>query len=557
MKKRISAIMALLLAASMTLASCGSSQSSASTPAGESSSTASGSTAAGGELKQEITFALQNEPDILDPNVTSNSFASPFLDNLFEGLVAYDKENNLVAANAESWEISEDGLTYTFHLREGLKWSDGSPLTSQDYLFTFQRILTPVTAAQYLNMLTDYVVNAQEFYDGTATAEDLGIKAPDEKTLVVTLKQPTPFFLSILTMYTFSPTKQAIVEAEPQKWAQSAENYISNGPFMMSEFNFGESVVLVKNPNYWDNANVTLEKVTFRYILDASTALSAFESGEVDGIRFVPPADLPRLKTESDALQIIPSFATTYYLYNFQNETLQNQKVRQALSLAIDRTAIIENVLQSTDSPAYGLVSPGYSVDGKDYADGRSSYGLSATANVEEAKKLLAEAGYPNGEGFPKLRLSYYSDTIVKKVAEALAQMWQQNLGIQVEITSADWKVFYDSVQKGDYDIAAMGWAADYLHPMSFLPLFYTNDVMNNSFYSNPAYDTIVNQAKTITDPAEAAAVMRQAEDVLMADMPFLPLYHRSIQFMMRPGVQDWNMTPLQRLFLKDAKVVA
>ena len=555
MKKKVSAVLAILLAASMTLASCGSSGQSSSTASGSSSQTEPGG-ATTGDVKQEITFALQNEPDILDPNVTSNSFAAPFLDNLFEGLVTYDQENNLVGGNAESWEISEDGLTYTFKLRPGLKWSDGSPLTSKDYLFMFQRIITPTTAAQYLNMVTDYVVNAQEIYDGAKGMEELGITAPDENTLVITLKQPTPFFLGILAMYTFCPTKQEIVEAQPQEWAQSATNYVSNGPFLMSEFNFGESVVLTKNPNYWNAANVSLEKLTFRYILDASTALSAFESGEVDGIRNVPPADLPRLKTESEALQIVPSFATTYYLYNYQNETLKDAKVRQALSLAIDRTAIIENVLQSTDSPAFGLVAPGYSVDGVDYTEGRSSYGLSATANVEEARKLLAEAGYPDGQGFPKLRLSYYSDTIVKKVAEALQQMWKQNLGIDMEITSADWKVFYDNVQKGDYDIAAMGWAADYLHPMSFYPLFVTGDITNNAFYSDPAYDAIVTQAKTITDPAEAVKVMRQAEDVLMAQMPMLPVYHRSIIFMMRPGIEGYNMSPLQQLYFKDAKVV-
>lgn len=570
MKRILSALFAALMVTT-AFAGCGSSNSSSVAPTTPDAS--AGDAAPGGETppapgvgtgawstpasqgKQELIFSLQNEPDGLDPNVTNNSFAAPFLDNLFEGLVTYDQDNNLAPGNAESWTISDDGLTYTFKLRSGLKWSDGSPLTSGDYLYSMKRILTPETAAQYLNMLTDYVVNAQEFFEGKCTFEDVGLKAPDDTTFVMTLKAPTPYYLGILAMYTFVPTNQSVVEAAPEQWSQSAEKFVSNGPFMMSEYNFGKSIVLVKNPNYWDAANVKLEKLTFRYILDQSTALSAFESGEVDGIRFIPPADMPRLKAESDAFQVVPMFGSTYYLFNNENEVLKDVRVRQALAMALDRTALVENVLQSTDSPAFALVSDGYMVDGKDYTEGRSNYGLAATAQVEEAKKLLAEAGYPDGQGFPKLRLGYYSDTTVKKMTEAMQQMWKDNLGIETEITVADWKVYYDAIQKGDYDIGAMGWGADYLHPMSFYPLFFTNDVSNNSRYSNPAYDELVNKAKSIVDPVEAVTVMRQAEDTLMADMPFCPIYYRSISFMMRPEVVGYNMSPLNQPYFKGCSI--
>lgn len=568
MKRLFSTMLAALMVAA-TLAGCGGGGSGASSstvasdgvsaPAtdGENAATTTGgawSTPAS-KGKQELIFSLQNEPDGLDPSVTNNSFAAPFLDNLFEGLITYDQDNNIVGGNAVKWDISDDGLTYTFTLRDGLKWSDGSPLTSADYLYTMKRILTPETAALYVNMLTDYIVNAQEYFEGKVQFEEVGLKAPDDKTFVMTLKAPTPYFLGVLGMYTFSPTNQKTVEANAEKWSQSAETYISNGPFMMSEYNFGKSVVLSKNPNYWDAANVKLEKLTFRYILDQSTALSAFESGEVDGIRFIPPADMPRLKAESDAFQVVPMFGTTYYLFNNQNKTLQDVRVRKALAMALDRTAIVENVLQSTDSPAFALVSEGYVVDGKDYTEGRSDYGLSATANVEEAKKLLAEAGYPDGKGFPKLRLGYYSDTTVKKMTEAIQQMWKDNLGIETEITVSDWKVYYDAVQKGDYDIGAMGWGADYLHPMSFYPLFVTGDMSNNSFYSNPAYDELVKKAKSTVAAAEAVKIMRQAEDTLMADMPFCPIYYRSISFMMRPEIVGYNMSPLNQPYFKGASV--
>ncbi len=207
--------------------------------------------------ESEITFALQNEPDSFDPNVTNNSFASIFLNNCFEGLTTLDTQTgSVVGGNAESWEVSEYGTVYTFTLRAGLKWSDGSPLTANDYVYTFQRILTPATTARYLTLVTDYVANAQEFYDGTATATDLGVKALDDNTLEITLKNATPYFADLLSMYTFVPVQKATVEVNGDKWTASAETYISNGPFKVSEFNMGESVVLVKNENYWDAAAV-------------------------------------------------------------------------------------------------------------------------------------------------------------------------------------------------------------------------------------------------------------------------------------------------------------
>ena len=286
-----------------------------------------------------------------------------------------------------------------------------------------------------------------------------------------------------------------------------------------------------------------------------STALSAFESGEIDGMMSVPSADLPRLKAESDSLTIWPAFGTTYYLLNNAVEPLDDPLVRQALNLAIDRTALIDSVMQSTDTPALALVGPGYVVDGEDFTEGRSDFGLSTTANVEEAQRLLAEAGYPNGEGFPTLRLGYYTDTVVKKVAEAMQQMFKQNLNIDLEITTADWAVYYEQVQAGDYDIAAMGWGADYLHPMSFLPLFETGSTQNYSNYSNPEYDALVEQARVEPDAQTAMDLMRQAEALMMEDYPFIPVFYRSYPMMMQTYVKGWSRSPLNYFYLKDAYV--
>ena len=572
MKKKLSLLMAVLMASSVILSACGGSSSSSaaagsdsSASAGSSVSTAGGQTpAASGE--QKIIFALHNEPDSIDPGITDNTFAIPILFNAFEGLVAYDTENNIVAADAENWEISEDGLTYTFHLRDNLKWSDGTPLTAQDYLYSIKRVITPATGAKYAYMVTDYIKGAAEYYDllGSGTADEaaiaeaeanLGVTAPDDQTLVITLNNTTPYFLGILAMWTYAPVQQATVEANGDSWTQSPDTFICNGPFKVSAMSFGEGVTLVKNENYWDAANVQLEEVEYRYILDMSTALSAFESGEIDGMMSVPSADLPRLKAESDSLTIWPAFGTTYYLLNNAVEPLDDPLVRQALNLAIDRTALIDSVMQSTDTPALALVGPGYVVDGEDFTEGRSDFGLSASGNVEEAQRLLAEAGYPNGEGFPTLRLGYYTDTVVKKVAEAMQQMFKQNLNIDLEITTADWAVYYEQVQAGDYDIAAMGWGADYLHPMSFLPLFETGSTQNYSNYSNPEYDALVEQARVEPDAQTAMDLMRQAEALMMEDYPFIPVFYRSYPMMMQTYVKGWSRSPLNYFYLKDAYV--
>lgn len=505
---------------------------------------------------QEITFALQNEPDGIDPSVTNNSFASPFLANCFEGLVTYDTANgSLIGGNAASWDVSEDGRTYTFTLRDGLKWSDGSPLDAQDYLYTFKRILTPATTAQYVSMLTDYIVGAQEYYDGTGNDETLGIKAPDDKTFVLTLKGPTPYYIDILTMWTFSPVQKATVEANGDKWTADPDAYICNGPFKISEMNMGQSVVLVKNPEYYDADKVNLEKITYRYITDVATALLAYESNEIDGSRTFPSSDYPRLKADNAGIVSVPSYGTVFYDFNCGKAPFDNVLVRKAFNLAIDRTSIFEDVVQIPAEPAYSFIAPGYVVDGVDFAMDRSTFDLSAGANVEAAQAALAEAGYPNGEGFPEITLSYYTNDTVKKVVEALAEMLQTNLNIKINIANEEWAVYYPKVQSGNFDLCAMGWSADYLHPMTFLPLLKTDDINNLTNYSNPAYDELVAQAQTETDPAAAMTIMQQADNIASAEYPLLNLYYKANMMLMRDKVQGFYLNASDMLYFKTAVV--
>ena len=554
-KKVLSAMLAGTMALSL-LSACGSEkpQNIADVTTGSGSAAASSAAAAPAE-KQEMTFVLNNIPDGLDPGVTNNSFAQYVLINCFEGLVTYDETGSLVGGSAESWDISDDGLVYTFHLRDGLKWSDGTPLTAQDFVYSIQRVLTPATAAQYVSMVTGYVKNAQEFYDGTATAEDLGVKAIDDQTLEITLIQPTSYFIDVLSMWVYDPVQQATVEANGDSWTSSPETYVCNGPFKVTGMSLNENVILEKNENYWDAENVTLEKLTFRYILDNSTALTAYESGEVDGIISVPSSDYARLKAEKAGLQVYPSYGTVYYNINCEAEPYNDPLVRKALCLAVDRQALIDNVVQVDAQPAYSFLAPGYSVDGKDITEGRSDYGLSATADVEAAQAALAKAGYPNGEGFPTLKLSYYQDDTVKKIVEAMAEMLKNNLNINVEVSSNDWAIFYEDVQQGNYEVAAMGWSADYLNPMSFLPLFKTGDSSNNSFYSNPEYDALVEQVMSEGDAAAAAELTMQAADLASNDYCCLPLYYKANSFLMHDNITGYYMTASSNLYFKNVVV--
>ncbi|GHV00292.1 peptide ABC transporter substrate-binding protein [Spirochaetia bacterium] len=514
----------------------------------------SGSTTKPAGTQQRIVFSLQSVPDGLDPGVTNNSFASPLLFNLFEGLITYDRNNNIVPGLAESWTISPDGTVYTFKLRPNLKWSDGSTLDANDFVYSYLRILDPKTLAQNANMFTDYIVGAEAFYEGTGPKENVGIRAPDPNTLEITLKEPTSFYLGILGTWAYFPVQQATVEKSPDRWTLSASTYISNGPFKVTDIKLDESVTVAKNENYWNAANVKLEEIVFRYILEPTTALTALEAGQVDGVRTPPTAELSRLRS-GPFFQGADTFAITYYLINHKVKPFDDVRVRRAFAMAIDRQAIIANILQSSDAPAYGLVPPGYVVNGVDFTDNRPTYGLGPTANVEGARQLLAEAGYPNGEGFPTVKLSFYSDRMVGAIVEALQQMWKQNLNVNAEVSSQEWAVYFDGILAEDFQIAAMGGSGDYLHPTSFLSMYTSNNILNFHTYKDPRYDALIKQALTESDPVKAVTIMQEAEDLAMNDVADIPIYSRSSVFLMAPHVKGYVMTPLSNLYFRDAYV--
>lgn len=501
----------------------------------------------------ELTYVVNNESAKYDPGTTAETFAAPIIGNTFEGLVRFDKDGNIVPALAESWEVSEDGLTYTFHLRDA-KWSDGKPVTAGDFDYAWKRVLDPKTGAMNSAMLFS-IVGAEEAFNATADVSGIAISAPDDKTLTFTLKARVPYMMQLLTYTTFFPVRKDVVEADPEGWTRNPATFIGTGPFRVTQFNAGESVVFEKNPEYYDADAVSLDKLTFRLIPDPATALAAMEAGDVDGIEAVPAPEIPRLSVESDAFMVVPALGTTYAFFNPHQAPLDNLDVRKALSMAIDRSEIVEFVLQSADIPALGVVPPGMIVNGEEFTDGRDNFGLSETADVEGAQAALAAAGYPDGKGFPDTVFMTYSSPAIEKLLEAMQQMWKKNLNIDVKIQASEWQVYYPEVQKVEYQIAQMGWGADYPHPMTFLDNFVTGSPNNLNNWSNADYDAAIAAAKATGDEAESLADMRKAEAILMNDHVILPQYHRNNYMMMSPKVTGFWRSTLNVPYFRDAKI--
>ncbi len=500
----------------------------------------------------DLTYVVNNESATYDPGLTSETFAAPIIGNTFEGLVRFNKEGEIEGAMADSWEISADGLTYTFHLRDAL-WSDGQPVTAQDFVYAWMRVLNPASGAK--NPSQFYLIDGAESHYANGGTGDVAISAPDDRTLSFTLTNRIPYMMQLLAYTNWFPVRQDVVEADPEGWTRESATFIGNGPFKVTEFNFGESVVFAKNDNYYDADAVSLDTLTFRLIPDQATALTAMESGQVDGIEAVPAPEIPRLMAESDAFMIVPALGTTYAFFNPGKSPLDDVRVRKALSMAVNRQDIVDFVLQSADQPAIGLVPYGMTLDGQDFRDGTDSYGLSVNAQPEAAAALLAEAGYPDGEGFPETIFVTYTSPPIEKLLEAIQQMWKENLNIDVEIEATEWQVYYPEVQKIEYQIAQMGWGADYPHPMTFLDVFLPDSPNNLAAWKSPDFAAALDAAKATDDEAESLAHMREAEAILMNDHVILPMYHRYNYMMMSPEVEGFWRSTLNVPYFKDVTI--
>ncbi|MBP2654518.1 MAG: ABC-type transporter, periplasmic subunit [Firmicutes bacterium] len=490
--------------------------------------------------EQVLRMVIGGEPQTLDPDKLTGVPEANYTQALFEGLTELDANGQPLPAAADKWEVSPDGLKYVFHLRAN-KWSNGEPVTARDFEFAWKRILNPATAAEYAYMLFP-VKGAEAYNSGKASADAVGIKALDDNTLEVSLEKPTAYFLALLAHQSTFPLNQKIVEANGDNWASDTSTLVGNGPFKLKEWVHGGKLVMVKNDQYWDKDNVKLARIEWSLVEEMGTALSMFENNQLDFAYQPPMTEVERLKKESK-LRTSKLIGTYYYEFNTRKAPFDNIKVRKAFALAIDRESIVKNVLHDVHKPAYAWIPSGFT-NPATKADFRDEGGTLLQANVAEAKKLLAEAGYPDGQGLPPITLLYNTNEDNKAVAEAVQEMWKKNLGVTVELMNQEWKVYMDARQAGNFQIARARWIGDYTDPMTFGDYLLTNCGNNYGKYSNPAYDKLIATAQASNDQAVRMQAMHDAEKIAIGDMAVLPVYFYSEWYCINPKVNGMIMPP-------------
>ena len=521
-------------AAALGLAACGGSKSGSTATSG---STA-GSTA-GGVNTAGFTVQYGSNPETLDPALNSAIDGANTIITIFEPLLLINENNEVIGGQAESWEASEDGLTWTFTMRDGLKWSDGTDLNAKDFEYSFKRMVDPNTAAPYAETCLGMIDGFEEAAgfpdaDGNPTAEPnpdaLNVKASDDgKTLTIVLSYPCSYFDKMAAFATMSPVQQATVEANGDAWCTSPDTFVSNGPYMITDWTPSERIVLTKNPNYvggWDNSKIVSDTITLLLLEDSSASYAAYNSGEAVLIKDVPTDEIPSLtKAEDGGDFYVDTILGTYYVsLNLQRDAFKDAKVRKALSLAIDRDYVANTIMQGTYSAADSIVGPGIVDESGYFHDNGNAPYISADyeANLAEAKKLLEEAGYPNGEGYPTIEYSTNDAGYHVPLAEYLQQAWG-DLGITLTINKMEWSSFTPARRAGEYDVARNGWVMDYNDPSNMLDLFCSGNGNNDGKYANPDFDAAID-ASRVADSAEHFAQLHKAEDILMEDMGCIPV---------------------------------
>lgn len=477
-----------------------------------------------------ITVQIGPNPETLDPALNSAVDGGNMLITLFETLLIIDQDNKVQPGQAESYTVSPDGLTWTFTMRDGLKWSDGTDLTAKDFEYSFKRMVNPDTAAPYAATCLGMIDGFDAAQAGDPDA--LNVKASDDgKTLTIVLSYPCSYFDKMAAFASMSPVQQATVEANGDAWCTSAETFVSNGPYMITEWTPSERIVLTKNPNYvggWDSSKIVSDSITLLLLEDSSASFAAYNSGEAVLIKDVPTDEIPSLTKAEDGgdFYVDPILGTYYVSMNLQRDAFKDAKVRKALALAIDRDYVANTIMQGTYSAASNLVGPSI-VDAQGYfydnANGGSPYiAADYEANMAEAKKLLEEAGYPNGEGYPTIEYSTNDSGYHVPLAEYLQQVWG-DLGITLTISKMEWSAFTAARRAGEYDVARNGWVMDYNDPSNMIELFCTDNGNNDGKYSNADFDAAV-EASKVADVAEHFAQLHKAEDILMEDMGCIPV---------------------------------
>lgn len=542
--KRVFSLLLVIVMVAGLFAGCAPKADTTPTPATTAAATEATTAPAPADVPQILKWNVGADPKTIDPTLNGASDGGDVINQTFEALTR-EKSGVVYPGIAESWDVSADGLTIVFKLRES-KWSDGSPLTAHDFVYSWKRGMDPATASEY-SWIWEYtnVVGAYEAVNGESL-DAVGVTALDDYTLEVKLSTPTDYIISLLSFYHFMPVKQSSVEAKADgAWAKDPAVAVSNGPFVLTSYEIGKGLTLEKNPNYWNAANVKLEKIEAVFIDEASTAYQAYQANELYFIPQVPTAEIPRLIAEDPEFYVFPLLGTYYYNFNLKLDLFNDPKVRRALTLAIDRELICET-LGAGQVPAAGFVPPGFlDADGNDFFETAGNYGIPTDlSKLDEAKALLAEAGYPNGVGFPEFTIMYNTSEAHKMVAEMVQEQLKTNLGINTKLENQEWAVFQDTRKQGNYELARGGWLTDYMDPSGLLSIFTSQNAYNDPKFNNAEYDDLLSRSSK-TGGKEHFDLLYQAQDILMNELPIIPIYHYSDFMLAKDKVVGWDRSVL------------
>ncbi|HWC58750.1 MAG TPA: peptide ABC transporter substrate-binding protein [Verrucomicrobiae bacterium] len=491
-----------------------------------------------GDREQVLHIGNGTEPQDLDPDIVTGTQEFHIMMALLEGLVTEDPVDlHPVPGVAERWDISPDGKVYTFHLRNNARWSNGDAFAAQDFVNAYRRILTPSLGAEYSYM--HYVVkNAEEFNEGKITDfSQVGYKVIDPLTLEVTLNNPTPYFLSLLLHHSWYPVHLPTVAkwGDPytrgSKWTRPGR-FVGNGAFVLAKWRVNDVIEVRKSPTYWDRERVRLNAIRFYPIESDDTEERAFRAGQLHLTCTLPPSKIDYYRTQHpELLQIHPFLTTYFYRVNVTKAPVNDKRVRQALAMAIDRESIVRDIMKGGEMPAFNLTPPdtaGYTCRAQLHE------------NIAEAKRLLAEAGYPDGKGMPPVEILYNTLESHRTIAEAIQQMWKTKLGVDARLVNQEWKVYLDSQRSLNYQVSRAGWTGDYNDPNSFLDMWLTGGGNNETGWSNAEYDRLIAQAAATVDPQQRLEVFQKAEAILMDEMPIIPIYFYTHICLKRPELKGW-----------------
>lgn len=502
--------------------------------------------------KQELVRNNGNEPASLDPHKVESDVEFNIISDLFEGLVSVSPQGEIQPRLALKWE-NKDNLVWTFHLRPGITWSDGTAITAQDIVWSWERLVTPATASPYASYPGNmHIVNAREIAEGKQAPETLGVKALDDTTLQVTLNQPNAAFLAMLAHPSLVPIDKVLVERFGEKWTKP-EHIVTSGAYTLSKWVVNERIVAQRNPKYWDNEHTVINQVTYLPITSEAAEVNRYKAGEIDIVYTVPVNQFALLKkTMGSQLNVSPQLATYYYELNTTRPPFNDPRVRRALNMGLDKDIIADKVMGQGQRPAWLISQPnigGVTLKQPDYAS------WPRDKRIAEAKKLLNEAGF--NESHPlAFNLLYNTSETHQRIAIAASSMWKKNLGVEARLQNQEWKTMLDTMHTHNFDAVRYAWIADYDDAASFLNNFRTGDSENTSQYSNPAYDKALHDAAKASDTAARGQFYQQAEDLLAQGVPAIPVYHYVRTHLVKPWVGGFISDKLGYYYTKDMYII-